>query len=116
MLIRKVEDIKKEAVTSYGSTKTSIQWLISKEQGAPRFAMRLFTLEPGGIIGIHGHPEEHEIYILTGECELISEDLSRTKVKANDVVYMPPNEKHGYENTGEENLKFICVIPLLEKK
>ena len=110
-----MKSIKSELVTSYGSTKTSIQWLISKEQGAPRFAMRLFTLEPGANIGMHGHPEEHEIYIVQGECELISEDGTRTKVKATDSIYVPPDEKHGYENTGSKILKFICVIPLLKK-
>lgn len=115
MLIRKLDTIESESVTSYGSKKTSIQWLISKEQGAPRFAMRLFTLEPGAFIGIHGHPEEHEIFILQGECDLISEDGSRKRVQITDSIYVPPNEKHGYENIGSEVLKFICVIPLLQK-
>ena len=115
MLVIKSDSVKKENVTSYGSTNTTIQWLISKEQGAPRFAMRLFTLEAGGNIGIHGHPEEHEIFILQGECNLIAEDGTKTLVSANDVIYMPPYEKHGYEVVGSETLKFICVIPLLEK-
>ena len=116
MLIRKLDDVKTEAVTSYDSTGTTIQWLISKEQGAPRFAMRLFTLEPGAVIGMHGHPEEHEIYILQGECDLIAEDGTRTKVTATDAIYMPPEEMHGYENISSERLKFICVIPLLKKE
>ncbi|HUT82945.1 MAG TPA: cupin domain-containing protein [Candidatus Bathyarchaeia archaeon] len=115
MLIRKLTDVEAQDVTSYGSTKTKIQWLISKEQGAPRFAMRLFTLEPGAIIGIHGHPEEHEIYIHQGECDLITEDGTRTRVEATDAIYVPPEEKHGYENIGSEVLQFICVIPLLKK-
>ena len=115
MLVRNIDSVDKEAVTSYGSTGTYIQWLISKEQGAPRFAMRLFTLEKGGNIGLHDHPEEHEIFILKGECDLIAEDGTRIHVKANDVIYMPPEEPHGYENTGNDLLQFICVIPLLKK-
>ncbi len=115
MLVINSDSVKKEAVTSYGSTKTSIQWLINKEQGAPRFAMRLFTLEAGANIGMHNHPEEHEIFVLQGECNLIAEDGTKTHVKANDVIYMPPDEPHGYETVGSETLKFICVIPLLEK-
>ena len=116
MIGRKIDSVESEAVTSYGSTKTSIQWLISREQGAPRFAMRLFTLESGANIGMHGHPEEHEIYIVQGECDLILEDGTRTTVKATDAIYVSPDEKHGYENTGSETLKFICVIPLLKKE
>jgi quercetin dioxygenase-like cupin family protein len=116
MLVRKLADVKTEPVTAHGSTGTTIQWLISKEQGAPRYAMRLFTLEPGAVIGMHGHPEEHEIFILEGECDLIAEDGTRTKVVATDAIYMPPEEKHGYENIGSKTLKFICVIPLLKKE
>jgi len=113
MLIRKLDDVKVETVTAHGSTGTNIQWLISEEQGSPRFAMRLFTLEPGAVIGTHG---EHEIYILQGECDLIAEDGTRTKVVATDAIYMPPEEKHGYENISSKTLKFICVIPLLKKE
>jgi quercetin dioxygenase-like cupin family protein len=116
LLIRKLDDIKSDQVTSYGSTKTTIQWLISKEQGAPRFAMRLFTLEPEAKIGMHGHPEEHEIYVIQGEMDLIAEDGTRTRVAATDSIYMPPNEKHGYENISNVEVKFICVIPLLKKE
>jgi quercetin dioxygenase-like cupin family protein len=115
MIIRKLDSVKSNPVTSYGSTKTSIQWLISKEQGAPRFAMRLFTLEPGAVIGVHGHPEEHEIFVIQGEMDLIAENGERTRVNATDAIYMPSDEKHGYENIGSEVVKFICVIPLLEK-
>lgn len=115
MLVRSVNSVKKESVTNYGSIGTTIQWLISKEQGAPRFAMRLFTLEQKAIIGIHSHPEEHEIFIINGECDLIAEDGTRTVVKTNEVIYMPPGEPHGYENVGSEELRFICVIPLLNK-
>jgi quercetin dioxygenase-like cupin family protein len=115
MIVRKLDSVKSEPVTDYGSTKTSIQWLISKEQDEPHIAMRLFTLEPGANIGIHNHLEEHEIYIIEGEGDLISEDGTRTRVEATDAIYVPPNERHGYENIGSETLKFICVIPLLKK-
>ena len=100
-------------VTDYGSTDTSIRWLITKEKdGAPRFSLRRFELKPGGQIGIHGHPQEHEIYILAGKGEVFS-DSERIEINANDVLYVPPEEKHGYKNTGDENLIFLCVIPYL---
>ncbi|MHA1407566.1 MAG: cupin domain-containing protein [Candidatus Heimdallarchaeaceae archaeon] len=107
-------DVEKKEVHDYGSTKTTIRWLITKEDGAPRFAMRRFEIEPGGQIGIHGHPEEHEIYILSGKGEVFSH-FEKYEVKENDVLYVSPNEYHGYKNTGDEPLIFICVIPYLEK-
>jgi len=116
MLVRELKNIEAQDVAAYGSTKTKIQWLLSKEQGAPRFAMRLFTLEPGAIIGMHHHPEEHEIFVLRGELDLIKEDGSKVHVKASDAIYVPPEEKHGYRNEGQEQAQFICVIPLLKKE
>ena len=115
MLIRKVRDVEAQEVTNYNSTKTKIQWLISKDEGAPRFAMRLFTIEKGGKIGLHSHPEEHEIFIVSGECYIISENDNKIKVVENDVIYIPPNEVHGYEHGGNKTLKFICVVPILKK-
>ena len=115
MKVRELKDIKSFDVTAHGSTGTKIQWLINKEHGAPRFAMRLFTLEPGAHIGVHHHPEEHEIYVLQGEMDLIAGDGTKSRVKATDAIYMPSEEKHGYEVVGSEIVKFICVIPLLEK-
>jgi quercetin dioxygenase-like cupin family protein len=34
-----------------------------------------------------------------------------------DVVFIPSNEEHGYDNReGTEPFRFICVIPLLKKE
>ena len=40
--------------------------LITKAEGAPRFAMRVFTLEPAGHTPYHAHEWEHEVYVLAG--------------------------------------------------
>ena len=107
-------DVKELDVTDYGSTETTIRWLITKEKdGAPRFSIRRFEMKPGGQIGIHNHPQEHEIYILAGNGEVFT-NSERYEIKANDVLYVPPDEEHGYKNTGTENLIFLCVIPYLE--
>ena len=101
-------------VTDYGSTETTIRWLISREkEGAPRFALRRFELKPGGQIGIHAHPQEHEIYVLGGKGEVFTH-YEKHEVKQDDVLYVPPDEPHGYKNTGKENLVFLCVIPYLD--
>ena len=66
-------DVEELEVTDYGSTDTSIRWLITKEKdGAPRFSIRRFEMKPGGQIGMHSHPQEHEIYILSGKGEVFS--------------------------------------------
>lgn len=100
-------------VEDYGSTGTRIRWLITKEKdGAPNFALRRFDLDPGAEIGMHNHPQEHEIYILSGEIEVITEDETIIATK-DDAIYVPPNEVHGYKNKSKEMVSFLCVIPYL---
>jgi quercetin dioxygenase-like cupin family protein len=78
--------------------------------------MRLFEIGPGGKIPTHSHPEEHEIFILSGEAELLGAP-EHLMVKKDDVVFISPGEAHGYDNSrGKDAFRFICVIPLLERK
>ena len=88
---------------------------MGKRSGAKTYAMRMFTMEVGGIIPLHKHPEEHEIFIIEGEAKLLSEKGERI-AKKDDVVFIPSNEEHGYDNReGKGPFRFICVIPLLEE-
>jgi quercetin dioxygenase-like cupin family protein len=85
--------------------------LIKEDTGAPNFAMRSFTVEPGGYTPHHSHPWEHEVFILSGSGIILGEKGEEI-LKAGDVVYMPPNEKHQFRNSGSEDLSFLCLIPL----
>jgi quercetin dioxygenase-like cupin family protein len=113
MIKKHFTDIKEEIVTKANSTKTTIRWLISKEDGSNRFATRRFEIKPGGKVGIHSHPEDHHVYILKGTA--IFEDGYNNKFQTNmgDVIYIPPNEPHGIINNGSETFVFICIIPYL---
>ncbi|WP_455141602.1 cupin domain-containing protein [Candidatus Hodarchaeum mangrovi] len=102
-----------DPVTMFGSTKTTIQWIWGRKDQMPHFAMRKFIIEPGGEIGIHGHPEEHEILILSGIGLVYNDSGQEFEISPNDALYVPPHEIHGYKNTGSENLEFLCIIPLL---
>jgi quercetin dioxygenase-like cupin family protein len=106
------EKTKAENVEAYDSKGATIRTFITKDD-APHFMMRRFEIEPGGIIGLHEHPEEHEIYILQGEVILIDEKANKELVKKDEFVFVPANEKHGYINEGDERVAFICVIPKL---
>lgn len=101
-------------VTDYESTGTTVRWLITREkEGAPRYALRRFEIQPEGQIGLHEHPQEHEIYCLHGKGEVYT-SKEKFEIKKDDVLYVPPDEKHGYKNTGDEPLVFLCIIPYLD--
>ncbi len=106
----KYDKIEAAQVTNYNSKGTTIRVLMPKDE-ALHYIMRRFDVAPGGSIGVHAHPEEHEIYVLEGELQLIDGAGKMEKVSANEFVYVPPNEQHGYANEGKKPVAFICVIP-----
>lgn len=97
-----------------GTSKLKIRWLITKDTGAPNFAMRLFEMEPGGHSPLHNHPWEHEIFILEGEGIAVGGNEEK-RIKAGHAVFISPNEKHQLQNNGERTLKFLCLIPNVDK-
>ncbi|MHA1999431.1 MAG: cupin domain-containing protein [Promethearchaeota archaeon] len=101
---------KETPVTDYGSTGTTIRVLADRDE-VPHFIMRRFEISPGGSIGIHKHPQEHEIYILEGEVMMVDGDGNEHLVKKDEYVYVPPGEAHGYKNIDSAPVSFICVIP-----
>jgi len=92
------------------SSGVRVRWLITKEMGANNFAMRLFEIEPEGNSPLHTHPWEHEVFVLEGEGVVFDGD-KYTSFKANDVVFVPSDERHQFKNTGRKLLKFLCLIP-----
>ncbi len=103
--------IPKKDVTNFGSTKTTIQ-VFNNDQDQFPFIMRRFVLNPQGNIGIHNHSWEHEMFLVEGEMTLISDiPDDEENINANEFIFMPPNEKHGYVNHGVKPAVFICMIP-----
>lgn len=106
----RASEVEASRVEEEGAEKAWIKWLISKDDGAPNFSMRLFELEPGGRTPLHDHPWEHEVFILDGKCKLILGEDEKV-IGPGYAVYVPPNLKHSFINVGEGKLKFICLIP-----
>ena len=97
-----------------GASKLKVRWLITKDMGAENFAMRLFEMDPEGYSPFHSHPWEHEVFILEGEGIVVGGGEER-KFRAGDAIFISPNEKHQFKNTGETTVQFLCLIPYIQK-
>ncbi|HHS96701.1 MAG TPA: cupin domain-containing protein [Chloroflexi bacterium] len=106
MLSRNYQDVAPEPV----GEGITIRWVISKPEGAPNFAMRVIEFAPGAVFEEHQHPYEHEIFVLEGEGVAHGPD-GEVEMRPGVALYIPPDEPHGYRNTGKGVLRFICVIP-----
>jgi quercetin dioxygenase-like cupin family protein len=114
MKVFRYDTVKNEEVTVEGASRAKIRWLITKEMGAANFAMRVFEIEPNGFTPLHTHPWEHEIFILEGEGQLFDGKKS-TQFKAQDAIFVPPNEQHQFRNSSQTTLKFICLVPYIKE-
>lgn len=85
--------------------------LIGPRDGAPTFAVRLFTLAPSGHTPAHSHPFEHGVIVLRGE-GAVQTPNGPMAIGEGSVVFVPPGEHHQFRNTGTVPLEFLCVVPV----
>jgi len=111
MVIKEFREVTPEPVE--GSPGTTIRWVIDQKDGAPRFALRVFELEPGASTPFHSHWWEHEVFVLAGE-GVVRGEGGESPLRAGNAVFVPPDEKHQFVNTGQEVFRFICIVPIVE--
>ncbi len=101
-----VQDVS-DGVDIVGATK---QLLIGPQDSAPNFAVRLFSLAPGGHTPRHTHPFEHGVVVMEGRGELVTPDDVHT-LTPGTAVYVPPNEDHQFKNVDTQPFRFLCMVP-----
>jgi quercetin dioxygenase-like cupin family protein len=111
MKVERSAKIAKMPVNVEGASGVEIRQLISKADGAPTFAMRMFEIEPGGHTPLHRHPHEHEVFVLEGEGTFVHEGRNYP-IAREDVVFVPGDSEHRFKNTGNSPLRFLCLVPL----
>jgi quercetin dioxygenase-like cupin family protein len=93
-----------------GVTKREV---ITARDGAPNFCMRVFEVEPDSTTPNHTHPWEHEVFVLAGT-GVAKGDQGESEISQGSVVFIAPDERHCFINTGAQVLRFICLIPIQE--
>jgi quercetin dioxygenase-like cupin family protein len=110
MKIEKCGNITAETVDVEGAKDTRIRWLISPQDGAENFSMRIFEIEPGGHTPLHTHPHEHEIFVIEGRGTFVFEGTEH-KFEKDYVIFVPGGKEHRFKNTGNSLLRLLCLIP-----
>jgi quercetin dioxygenase-like cupin family protein len=110
MKIADYKEINCRKVEEQGAEGVAIRWVISKEDGAKNFYMRVFDVQPGGFTPHHRHEWEHEVFILEGTATVVS-DKGTHAAPAGSVVFVLPNEIHQFRNETGALMRFICLIP-----
>ena len=111
MLKRSVQEAEAISIKGDGIKGVTMKLLVGREDSAPTFAMRHFTVEPGGYTPKHHHPWEHEVLVLSGDGELDCEG-QQTNISGGDSLFIPSNDTHQFRNTGTCELEFLCIVPV----
>ncbi len=111
MFITHLDQVKKIVPEMPGAQGVLKQIPLSRADGVPNFAFRVFTIEPGGHTPLHKHPFEHMNYIIEGQGVLVGEGKSNP-LKQGDFALVMPDEVHQFRNTASSgNLVLICAVP-----
>ena len=94
--------------------------LIDEESvGSKNLTMNHFTLSPGQstYAGSHPPPYDEVYYILRGRgiLTLSEPDEARYEMVRDAVAFIPGGTQHRIENTGEEPLEMLTIMPFLPR-
>lgn len=103
-------EIELEDPSEKGLKDVKVRWLISEKDNAKNFAMRLFEIKPDGHTPLHQHDWEHEVFVLEGN-GIAKSKTKDESFKQGDIFFIPSMEWHQFVNTGDDVLKFLCLIP-----
>jgi len=112
MIARHYTDVEPEKATE--AEGVSLRIVIGEKEGAPNFVMRVVDLEPGASSPRHSHDWEHEVFVLSGKGRVYGGG-KEVSLGPGYTVFVPPMEEHQFTNVGDEILRFVCLIPLLEE-
>ncbi len=113
MIRKHVSEVPDTKIGKDGFVGVTAKLALTKDDGCPRYTMRLMEIEPGGHTAMHAHAEEHEFYFLEGEPAVVDGSGKETRLRVGDFLYVSPNEPHQIKNVGNAKMKTIWTIPIL---
>ena len=128
MIIKNANDIEEKEILDfpYKGKKlkvgnTTIKWLTQCcDPQMPSYGLGLFTIGPHGYVPIHNHKYIQTMYILTGKIAVTSyndhDEAQEEKILGpDDFAYIPSMQPHSMKNVGDESVKFLCCIAVLDE-
>jgi mannose-6-phosphate isomerase-like protein (cupin superfamily) len=110
MLIRRLQD--REPINALDNTIIR-EILNPKHESQPlvlNYSLAHATLKPDGKSLPHKFHEASEVYYILKGKGLMHIDNDTTEVSLGDTIYIPPQAIQWIENTGSEDLEFLCIV------
>ena len=110
-LFGRISDVPAQDVSALlpGTVGFSVQWLVTRDSGSDKFAVRRFTVRPGGRMPLHKHKYAEAVVMVRGRLRVRIGDEERV-VGPGEFFFTRPWEPHSIENPFSEEAEFICTI------
>ena len=91
-----------------GWTNMDVRWLLTRESvGAEHSVFGITVFPPGAKHDIHRHPRAEEFEYLVSGNGIARVGDADVELGPGEVVFVPTNDYHGFENTGDEPVFMI---------
>ncbi len=92
---------------------TGAVWMDAAAVEAPGAGIFRVLFEPGARTNWHTHPEGQFLYVVTGAGRAGREGGPVVEIRAGDVVYFAPDEKHWHGAGPETYMVHIAITPAI---
>ena len=106
--ILNIADVGPISISGDGAHGVSGLPLLGLSEGTGQFDVRGVRIAPGGVSPDHVHGWVQANYILSGHGTLALDEVVHS-VQTGDFIYVPPNARHVFSNTGDDNLVLLAV-------
>ena len=107
MTIKKLQEI--DVIDGVEGTKIRQVFHPHNTLNGVRYSLSHSSLESGKKSKLHKMKTSEIYYILDGE-GIIQIDDDAFKVSKDQAIYIPPHSKQCIENTGKDEMKFLCIV------
>jgi len=104
----RLEDASPSEITADGASGVVGLPLLELGEGTGAFDVRAVRIHPGGVSADHAHPWEQANFVLAGSGE-VELDGERHDLARDDFVYVPPDVRHVFRNTGADDLVILAA-------
>ncbi|MDQ4106722.1 MAG: cupin domain-containing protein, partial [Actinomycetota bacterium] len=92
---------------------TGSVWIEATTVPQPGAGLFRVLFEPGSRTNWHTHPEGQILYVVTGMGRIQREGEGVLEIRAGDIVYIAPDEKHWHGAASDAFMVHIAVNPAL---
>ena len=94
--------------TTSNLVNTDLYELITPKSHGTQYSFNMMRISPGGSVAVQSHPEEHAIYVLEGECNILLGE-AWVNVPQGCFLHIPPELTHSFSNESKSSVDILIL-------